>query len=103
MWPTDPTQECTPYYYAPSANLIHNFPTIWQPATILPTDTAAQAKWASISSSVPTNIQPRGTAMGDFSNVTYDTVNDPACCECLFSSLVPFLPSAVVLFRHRAS
>ncbi|ETW76379.1 carbohydrate esterase family 4 protein [Heterobasidion irregulare TC 32-1] len=76
---TDPTQECTPYYYAPSANYIHNFPTIWQPATILPTDTAAQAKWASISSSVPTNIQPRGTAMGDFSNVTYDTVNDPAC------------------------
>ncbi|THH15586.1 hypothetical protein EW146_g4923 [Bondarzewia mesenterica] len=73
------TQECTPYYYAASASQISKFPTIWTPATILSSDTAAQAKWNNISGSIPTNILPRGTNLGNFTNVTYDTANDPAC------------------------
>ncbi|KAA1473345.1 glycoside hydrolase/deacetylase [Dentipellis sp. KUC8613] len=74
----DPNAECTPYYYAPSGNAIHNFPPIWTPATILSNDTEAQQKWQNISGSIPTNIQPKGSNMGDFSNVSY-TSADPDC------------------------
>ncbi|KAK0201236.1 carbohydrate esterase family 4 protein [Desarmillaria ectypa] len=74
--PSDMTEECTPYYYAPSASHISSFPPIWQVATILSGDTVAQAKWQSISSSIPTNIS--GTPSGNFSNVTY-TAADPDC------------------------
>jgi len=37
-------------------NHISSFPPIWEAASILPNDTVAQAKWNSISGSVPTNI-----------------------------------------------
>ncbi|KII90446.1 carbohydrate esterase family 4 protein [Plicaturopsis crispa FD-325 SS-3] len=67
---TDPNSECTPYYYAPSATKLASFPPIWQPATILANDTTAQAKWNSISGSIPTNISVKGTTAGDFSNFT---------------------------------
>ncbi|TFY73368.1 hypothetical protein EWM64_g10644 [Hericium alpestre] len=76
---TDGNQECTPYFYAPSGNAIHNFPPIWTPATILSNDTEAMQKWQNISSSVPTNIQPKGTNQGNFTGVNYDIANDPDC------------------------
>ncbi|KAK0190104.1 carbohydrate esterase family 4 protein [Armillaria mellea] len=69
-------EECTPYYYQPVASQISSFPPIWQPATILSGDTTAQAKWQSISGSIPTNIS--GTPSGNFSDVSY-TAADPDC------------------------
>ncbi|KAA1470727.1 glycoside hydrolase/deacetylase [Dentipellis sp. KUC8613] len=51
-------------------NAIYNFPQIWTPTTIL--------EWQNISDSIPTNIQPKGSNMGDFSNVSY-TSADPDC------------------------
>ena len=76
----DPNQECTVYYYAPTASQLGNFPPIWTPATLLANDTAGQAKWNSIKSSIPTNIPVKGTLAGDFSNFT-PTYNpsDPDC------------------------
>src|SRR6266404_6970523 len=56
----DPNQECTPYYYAPVGNAIHNFPPVWVPATLLANDSQGQALWAKISASIPTNILPKG-------------------------------------------
>ena len=76
----DPVQECTPYYYAPTASQLGNFPPIWTPATLLPNDTAGQAKWNSIKASIPTNIPVKGTITGNFSAFT-PTYNpsDPDC------------------------
>lgn len=54
----DPSVECTGYFYAPVSNQLSSFPIVSQPAQILPGDATAQAKWASISGSVP-NIAPR--------------------------------------------
>ncbi|VDB96845.1 unnamed protein product [Peniophora sp. CBMAI 1063] len=78
---TDATQECTAYYYAPSATAVQGgkFPTIWQNASILPSDTEAQAVWAKIEPSVPTNIQPKGTRTSSTQGVTYDAATDPDC------------------------
>jgi hypothetical protein len=76
----DPTAECTPYYYAPSAQYVHNFPTIWQPATLLANDSAGQAMWNKIAGNVP-NIPPKGQLNGSTIGVTYDGVNDPDCCK----------------------
>ena len=84
--PADPNLECTAYYYAPSGQFVHNFPTIWQPATLLANDSAGQAMWSKIAGSIP-NIAPKGQLNGSTINVTYDNANDPDCCE--FS----FLPS----------
>lgn len=53
------------------------FPVVWNPATLLPNDAEANAKWQSIQGSVP-NIAPKGTLMGDFSGVQYPA-NDPDC------------------------
>jgi len=77
---TNPNQECTVYYYAPTASQLGNFPPIWTPATLLANDTAGQAKWNSIKGSIPTNIPVKGTLAGDFSNFT-PTYNpsDPDC------------------------
>ncbi|KAK0241221.1 carbohydrate esterase family 4 protein [Armillaria nabsnona] len=75
---SDPSVECTAYYYAPSATQIHSFPTVWQPASILANDTVAQAKWQSIMGSIPTTILPKGTSTGNFTNVTY-SASDPDC------------------------
>lgn len=75
----DPQAECSAYYYEPSGSKLSEFPPIWQPATIVSGDTTAQDKWQSISGSVP-NINPKGTAMGDFSDIapTYPH-DDPDC------------------------
>ncbi|KAF7982981.1 hypothetical protein HWV62_24580 [Athelia sp. TMB] len=77
---TDPTTECTYYNYAPVTANIHNFPTIWQPATLLANDTAGQAEWAKISPSIPTNIPVKGTLTGNFSDFTPTySPSDPDC------------------------
>ncbi|KAH9981806.1 chitin deacetylase [Russula compacta] len=75
---TDPNQECTTYSYPPTAQYIANFPTIWQPATLLAGDAAGQALWAKISPGVP-NIAPKGTINGSTINETYDATTDPDC------------------------
>jgi len=81
----DPNAECTVYSYPPVAQNIHSFPTIWQPATLLATDSDGQALWQKIAPGVP-NIPPKGQLNGSTINVTYDGVNDPACCEWHFLS-----------------
>ncbi|KAI0295340.1 chitin deacetylase [Multifurca ochricompacta] len=88
---SDPALECTPYYYAPSGQFVHNFPPIWQPATLLANDTAGQAMWANISSSIPANIQPKGQLNGSTINVTYDSVNDPDCWWSVRQCTIPKL------------
>ncbi len=79
----DPNAECTVYSYPPVAQNIHNFPTIWQPATLLANDSDAQAQWQKIASGIP-NIPPKGQLNGSTINVTYDSANDPDCCKCHF-------------------
>ena len=76
----DPNVECTVYSYPPVAQNIHNFPTIWQPATLLANDSDGQAFWQKIASGVP-NIPPKGQLNGSTINVTYDSANDPDCCK----------------------
>ena len=56
--------DCVPYYYPPVGDAIHSFPPIWQPASILPDDTNAQAKWEDIEPNVPTSIQPKVVFFG---------------------------------------
>jgi hypothetical protein len=80
MTSPDPNAECTPYYYAPVAKSTHRFPPIWQPATLLQDDTEGQALWANISGNIP-DIPPKGQLNGSTISVTYDSVNDPACCK----------------------
>jgi len=73
--------ECTPYGYSPVSSQAANFPPNWvQPAVLLASDTAGQAKWNSIKGSIPTNIPTKGTVKGDFTNFT-PTYNptDPDC------------------------
>ncbi|KAG7441949.1 carbohydrate esterase family 4 protein [Guyanagaster necrorhizus] len=66
----------------------YSLPSIWQPATILPDDAEAQAKWQSISGSIPTNIS--GTPTGDFSDVSYPT-DDPDCWWTNSKCVIPKL------------
>jgi len=77
---TDPNVECQPYTDPLVTSILPNFPAIWVPATLLPNDMAGQAKWNSIMSTIPTNIQVKGSITGDFSNTT-PTYNpsDPDC------------------------
>ena len=80
----DPAKECTPYYYAPSGQFINNFPPVWTPAKLLANDSEGLAKWASIKSSIPTNIQPKGKITDSTAGVNYDCSVDSDCCEWLF-------------------
>ena len=80
----DPNTECKPCYYAPTDQFIKDFPAVWTPATLLANDTEAHAVWANISSSIPTNIQPKGQLNGSTVNEAYDCVADPDCCELFF-------------------
>ena len=83
-------QTCAlPISYAPVAQNIHNFPTIWQPATLLANDSDAQAVWQKIASGVP-NILAKGQLNGSTVNVTYDSANDSDCYKWHFLS--PALP-----------
>ncbi|KAJ3917948.1 putative chitin deacetylase, partial [Lentinula edodes] len=54
----DPNEECSPYSYPPVVNQLSAFPSIWEAASILSDDSAAQAKWDSISANIPSNISP---------------------------------------------
>ncbi|KAN0137550.1 carbohydrate esterase family 4 protein [Lactarius tabidus] len=76
---TDPNVECQPYYYAPADNFVNDFPEVWQPATLLANDADGQAVWAEISSSIPTNIQPKGQLDDSTVGVNYDCDADPDC------------------------
>jgi hypothetical protein len=82
----DPNTECTVYSYPPVAQNIHNFPTIWQPATLLANDSNGQALWQKIAPGIP-NIAPKGQLNGSTINETYDLAHDPDCCEWRFSFL----------------
>ncbi|KAH7907724.1 carbohydrate esterase family 4 protein [Hygrophoropsis aurantiaca] len=77
----DSNQECVPYYYAPVSNALDNYPEIWEPATIVASDSAAQAKYQSMIGQIP-NIPPKGTQpasiTGDFSGYNYPD-SDPDC------------------------
>ncbi|KAJ7512924.1 carbohydrate esterase family 4 protein [Mycena galericulata] len=78
---TDPTTECTFYYWPPlaAANASGTWPVIWQPVVNIPTgDTAALSKFTAINSSIP-NIAPQGTLGGSLNTATYDGTADPAC------------------------
>ncbi|KAF8546037.1 hypothetical protein OG21DRAFT_1264723, partial [Imleria badia] len=93
---TDPTTECTPYYYAPVSEAIAagKFPPIWTPATIVQGDTNALAKYQSIQSQIP-NIPPNGnqpgSLEGDWTGVTYPA-NDPNCWWTYTKCTTPKLP-----------
>jgi hypothetical protein len=103
----DPNQECTPYYYAPSASQLNTFPQIWTPATLLANDTAGQAKWQSIQSSIPTNIAVKGSITGNFSNFTptYPS-SDPDCWwtfdKCVTPKLAGLKPDIATIPEPRA-
>jgi hypothetical protein len=81
--PQSTASACPPYYDAASGPYIHNFPTVWTPATLLANDSAGQAMWNSIAGSIP-NIAPKGQLNGSTINVTYNNGADPDCCESLF-------------------
>lgn len=76
---TDPTTECTAFFYAPVSNALSQFPTVWQSATIVSGDSDANALWAQIEPTVPTGIPTHGDRTSSLLNLTYDTVNDPDC------------------------
>ncbi|KAK7043861.1 hypothetical protein VNI00_008026 [Paramarasmius palmivorus] len=86
---SDPNEECAPYYWAGSADHLSSFPTIWEPASILSTDTAAQDKWNEIKDKIP-NIPPKGTHNGDFSGVNYPA-DDPDCWWTAHQCVTPKL------------
>lgn len=75
----DPNVECSAYSYPPVSSRISSFPPIWQIASILPSDTNAQSKWAGIQPNVP-NIPTKGTPTGNFTNFTLTySPTDPDC------------------------
>jgi hypothetical protein len=57
------------YSYGPAAQNVHNFPPIWQPATLLANDSDGQALWSKIAGGFP-NIAPKGQLNGSTINVT---------------------------------
>ncbi|KAJ3894543.1 carbohydrate esterase family 4 protein [Lentinula edodes] len=71
---TDPNEECSPYSYPPVVNQLSAFPSIWEAASILSDDSAAQAKWDSISANIPSNISVK--TQPPASNYSSD---DPDC------------------------
>lgn len=92
----DAQEECTYYDYPPNDSTVKDFPPNWvQPATLLPNDATAQALWAQIKPSIPTNIAPRGTVNGDFSGVNYPS-SDPDCwwtySQCTTPKLAGLVP-----------
>jgi len=75
---TDPAAECTPYFYPPSAGFIHDFPTVWEPAKLLTSDSEGQAMWSKIAGRIP-NIPPKGQLDDSTRGVNYDDGADPDC------------------------
>ncbi|KAF5346815.1 hypothetical protein D9757_013492 [Collybiopsis confluens] len=93
---TDPTAECQPYDYPPVSSQTKAFPGNWVKATILAGDTAAQAKWNSISGSIPTNIsvktQPPPSSYSSSDPDCWWTYN--LCTDPKLHSLPPDIASA---------
>lgn len=85
-------KECTAYSVPEVAALASQFPAPWANATILPSDTQAQAVWKSIQSSgiIPSGVQPKGTVNGDFSSFTPSySRSDPDCWWTFNGCLTP--------------
>ncbi|KIL60066.1 carbohydrate esterase family 4 protein [Amanita muscaria Koide BX008] len=74
----DPYLECQPYGYPPVSNSLSSFPGIWQPASILPNDTAAMNLWNSIAGGVPSSKIPVKVPLCNRVIYCYPT-NDPDC------------------------
>ncbi|KAF5346856.1 hypothetical protein D9756_010602 [Leucocoprinus leucothites] len=74
----DPQIECSPYNYPPVASQSAAFPTIWQPASILPGDSAAQNLWNTIAPSVP-GISPKAPQWTTNSAGFQYSPSDPDC------------------------
>ena len=53
---SDINYECTPYSYAPLTAVKSSFPTIWETATILPSDTTAQGIFATINGTLNSKL-----------------------------------------------
>jgi len=84
-----PASACPPYYDPASGPYVHtNFPTVWQPATLLANDSAGQAMWNKIAGSIP-NIAPKGQVNGSTINVTYNTAADSDCWFTLTHCTTP--------------
>ncbi|TFK38540.1 carbohydrate esterase family 4 protein [Crucibulum laeve] len=92
----DSDTECVPYDYAPLSGHLSSFPTPWEPASILPSDTKAKDEWNSISGSIPTKILQKA---GLNAFVSYDSVDDPDCWWTMQQCVKPKLkgiPSDVI-------
>ncbi|KAJ4467002.1 carbohydrate esterase family 4 protein [Lentinula aciculospora] len=89
---TDPNEECSPYSYPLVGNHLNSFPPIWEAASILSNDSAAQTKWNSISASIPTNISVKVTQPPP-SNYSSD---DPDCWWTASTCTEPKLPGLLV-------
>jgi hypothetical protein len=72
--------ECTPYFYPPSAQYEHEFPTVWELAQLLSGDSEGHALWSNIEGRIP-NIPLKGQLDNSTAGVNYDSKNDPDCCE----------------------
>ncbi|BEJ17020.1 hypothetical protein CspHIS471_0604210 [Cutaneotrichosporon sp. HIS471] len=78
----DVTAQCTAYNYPPVAAILTQFPTNWAPATIVPSDTAAQQLFAQLNQTLGqkvANVQVKVGTQGDFSGYQYDNAADPDC------------------------
>ncbi|KAE9400016.1 carbohydrate esterase family 4 protein [Gymnopus androsaceus JB14] len=75
---SDPTEECTPYEYAPVTDALNSFPPVWKGASILSSDSAALAMWNSISDSIPTDIAVKVSFYASFISSNYSS-SDPDC------------------------
>ncbi|BEI86185.1 hypothetical protein CcaverHIS002_0604720 [Cutaneotrichosporon cavernicola] len=78
----DVTAQCTSYNYPPVADILTQFPTNWAPATILPSDTAAQQLFSQLNQTLGQkvgNVQVKVGTQGDFSGYQYDNAADPDC------------------------
>ncbi|PPQ75102.1 hypothetical protein CVT26_008136 [Gymnopilus dilepis] len=73
----DNRKECEPYHHAAIADALGSFPSIWQAASIVPGDSNAEAKWASIQPNVP-DISPKGDFEGNVQGLNYPS-DDPDC------------------------
>ncbi|KAJ3807322.1 carbohydrate esterase family 4 protein [Lentinula aff. lateritia] len=90
---TDPNEECSPYSYPPVVNQLSAFPSIWEAASILSDDSAAQAKWDSISANIPSNISVKVLTQPPASNYSSD---DPDCWWTYSLCTEPKLPGLPV-------
>ncbi|KAJ8077754.1 hypothetical protein PM082_002187 [Marasmius tenuissimus] len=66
--------ECQPYSEPDIISHLSEFPKAWDPAHILPTDSAGQDKWNSIKDSVP-NLPPKARTFQLSSQVQSRTLN----------------------------